>query len=96
MMLFILAIELNIPVELGMRFLLRFLMSGDGDGNPDTAWRMSLDVATLIDGEFAAATLMISFGALIGTTSPLQIILICSSKSVFYALNKVVFLSPAS
>lgn len=84
MMLSILSMELNIMVELGMRF-----MHGEG-GAEDTTWPMPVSMATLIDSEFAAATLMITFGALIGRASPLQMLIICVSQSFFYAFNKVV------
>ena len=84
MMLSILSMELNIAVELFIRFL-----NGQG-GSEDTVWPMPVSMATLIDAEFAAATLMISFGALIGRASPLQMLVICISQSFFYAFNKVV------
>jgi ammonium transporter Rh len=51
---------------------------------------MPISMATLIDSEFAAATLMITFGAIIGRASPLQMIIVCISQSFFIALNKVV------
>ncbi|EEC50790.1 predicted protein, partial [Phaeodactylum tricornutum CCAP 1055/1] len=84
MMLSILAMEANIPMELIMRTL-------KGDDGEDTSWPMPLSMETLIDAEFSAATLMISFGALIGTATPLQMMLIALSQSFFYALNKVFF-----
>lgn len=84
MMLSILSMELNIAVELGIRYVY-------GDESNDTAWPMPISMATLIDSEFAAATLMITFGAIIGRASPLQMICICISQSLFYAVNKVVF-----
>ncbi len=82
MMLSILAMEANILMEL----LMRFLYGDDGD---DTAWPMPISMATLIDSEFAAATLMITFGAIIGVASPLQMLIIALSQSVFYSFNKV-------
>lgn len=86
MMLSVLSMELNIAVELAVRF-----MYGGDSSSDDTAWPMPVSMATLIDAEFAAATLMITFGAIIGRASPLQMMLICMSQSVFYAINKVVF-----
>lgn len=84
MMLSILSMELNIAVELFVRFL-------NGENGEDTSFPMPISMATLIDAEFAAATLMISFGALIGRASPVQMLVVCVSQSLFYALNKVVF-----
>ena len=52
------AIQLNIFMELFCRFIY-----GEEE---DTAFPLPLKVPTFIDGEFAAATLMISFGAIIG------------------------------
>jgi ammonium transporter Rh len=82
MMLSILSMEANLLIEL----LMRFAKGEDGD---DTAWPMPVSMASLIDAEFSAATLMISFGALIGTASPLQMLVICFSQVVFYSFNKV-------
>jgi ammonium transporter Rh len=84
MMLSILSMELNIAVEL----FVRFLSYGSGE---DTSFPVPISIATLIDAEFAAATLMITFGALIGRASPVQMLVVCVSQSIFYALNKVVF-----
>jgi ammonia channel protein AmtB len=83
-MLTVLAIELNIFVELLCRFLY-----GMG-GSEDTLWPMPLAVSTFIDGEFAAATLLISYGAVIGRATPLQLVTMALSQSFFYAFNKVV------
>jgi len=84
MMLSILSMELNIVVE----FLIRFLYGEGGEAN--TTLPLPIDMATLIDSEFAAATLMITFGAMIGRATPLQMLIICISQSLFYAFNKVV------
>jgi ammonium transporter Rh len=48
---------------------------------------ISLDA--IIDAEFSAATLLISFGALIGRATPLQMCALAVAESVFYAANKV-------
>lgn len=82
MMLSVLSMETNILVE----YLCRMLKGEEG---PDSSFPLPISMATLIDAEFSAATLMITFGALIGFTSPLQMILICFSQSFFYAFNKV-------
>ena len=66
MMLSILSMELNCMVE----WLVRMLYG-------DVEMPMLVSMATLIDAEFAAATLMITFGAIIGRASPLQMMIIC-------------------
>jgi ammonium transporter Rh len=82
MMLSILSMEANLLIEL----LLRLLKGEEGD---DTAWPMLISMATLIDAEFRAATLMITFDALIGVASPVQMLIICLTQAFFYAFNKV-------
>ena len=82
MLLTVLAMQANIIVELIMRFLY-------GDDSDDTAWPLEIKMTTLIDAEFSAATLLITFGALIGRASPLQMMVLALSESVFYAFNKV-------
>jgi len=49
---------------------------------------ISLD--SIINAEFSAAALLISFGALIGRATPLQMTVIAIAEAVFYALNKVI------
>jgi ammonium transporter Rh len=51
----------------------------------------SISMESLINAEFSAATLLISFGALIGRATPLQMCLIAIAESFFYAVNKVFF-----
>jgi len=51
-------------------------------------FQISMD--SIIDAEFSAATLLISFGALIGRATPFQMCVLAIAESVFYAVNKVV------
>ena len=46
-----------------------------------------LDLHALIEGDFAAATVAITFGALLGKVSPLQMIGIAFFELLFYSLN---------
>lgn len=46
----------------------------------------------LINGLFAAAALLISFGAVIGKVSPMQLIIMAVIEILFYTFNKVVLL----
>ena len=49
----------------------------------------TITMESLINAEFSAATLLISFGALIGRATPLQMCVLAVAESFFYALNKV-------
>lgn len=49
--------------------------------------KISLD--SIINAEFSAAALLISFGALIGRATPLQMCVISIAEALFYTLNKV-------
>jgi hypothetical protein len=67
-----------------VQWLVRLLYS-------DIEMPLSVSVVTLIDAEFATATLMITFGDIFGRASPLQIIIICCSQSLSYAShNKII------
>jgi ammonium transporter Rh len=82
MMLSVLAIESNLLVE----NVLRGLYEG---GTVASLFTLNLSMDNLIDAEFAAATLMITYGALIGNATPLQLVVVCFGQSFFYAFNKV-------
>jgi ammonium transporter Rh len=73
------SMQLNVMVEYAMRAM-----------NGGETFPMQLTMNNLIDAEFAAATLLISFGAVIGRASPLQMLALTVSQSVFYAFNKVI------
>lgn len=84
MMISIIAIQLNVMVELIMRFV--YGKAGD----EDTVLPLPLKLSIFIDGEFAAATALISYGAIIGRASPVQLVMMTLSQSVFYSFNKVI------
>lgn len=84
MMVSVIAIELNIAMELFCRFLY-----GMG-GSEDTQLPLPLGLSTFTDGQFAAATLLISYGAIIGRVTPLQLAIMALCQSFPYAFNKVV------
>ena len=93
MMLSVLSMECNILVE----FVIRYMYSSFGGGDEetgeesDTKLPLPISLPTIIDSEFAAATLMITFGAIIGRATPTQMVVVCVCQSFFYAINKVVF-----
>jgi ammonium transporter Rh len=82
MFLTVLSMQANIPIELALRSLY-------GDDSDDTAWPLPIGMPTLIDAQFSAATLLITFGALIGRVSPLQMAVVALLEAFFYAFNKV-------
>jgi len=47
-----------------------------------------IDATTLTDGNFAAATVLISFGCVLGKTSPAQLILLTIIESIFFQINR--------
>jgi ammonium transporter Rh len=52
--------------------------------------KVKLDVNMLIGGDFAAAALMITFGAVIGKTSSTQLVAICFFEMIIYAINEMI------
>jgi ammonium transporter Rh len=84
MILAALSMQANVMIELAFRFLYN-------DESEDTQWPMPITMAILIDAEFSAAALLITFGALIGRASPLQMMVVALAEGVFYACNKVIF-----
>lgn len=55
----------------------------------------TLDMATLFQGDFGVAAVLISFGALLGKVSPTQLLWLCMLELVFYAINEA-FVADAS
>lgn len=51
--------------------------------------KVHVDVPQLIEGDFGAAAVMITFGAVLGKTSPLQMLVLGILEVFFYALNKM-------
>ncbi|ODM95071.1 Ammonium transporter Rh type B [Orchesella cincta] len=49
-----------------------------------------VDITTLINGDFAAAAVLITFGAVLGVTSPFQLVSICLIEVFLYALNEYI------
>ena len=80
MILSVLAMQANVMMEYAMRALYP-------DANEH--FPMEMTMINLIDAEFAAATLLISFGAVIGRASLLQMVIMMASQAIFYSFNKV-------
>jgi ammonium transporter Rh len=77
----VMAIQLNLFVEPLIRLLYK--------GKDDVDFPLPIGITNLIDGEFAAATALISFGAVIGRATPVQLVLMVILQAFFYAINKV-------
>ncbi|EGZ23728.1 hypothetical protein PHYSODRAFT_296028 [Phytophthora sojae] len=58
-----------------------------GDGEFSTK---IIDVPTLINGDFAAGAVLISFGALLGKITPTQLVWMTFLEIIFYAINEFV------
>jgi ammonium transporter Rh len=79
-----LSMQVGIWVELGLR------AAAYGDEPSHTSWPMPISLTTMIESEFNAATILITFGAVIGRCSPFQMVAVTIFQSVFYAFNKII------
>jgi ammonium transporter Rh len=89
LLLVVVSMQLNLLVEFFMTNAYNAMV--DNDDNDGFSLPFAISMSSLIDAEFSAATLLISFGALIGNATPLQMVVLAVSQSVFYAFNKAVF-----
>lgn len=55
--------------------------------------KIGLDVGSAFSGDFAAATVLITYGGLLGKISPTQLLVICIIEVFFYALNAQILLN---
>ena len=79
MMLTVLSLQLNLLMEPAIQLLY---------GNDAVDFPISITIPSLINGEFAAATLLISFGCVIGRATPGQLFFMALFQSIFYTINK--------
>ena len=63
-------------------FIAEGLLSGDH----------AMSFEKIINAEFSAAALLISFGALIGRATPLQMCIVAIMEAIFYSINKVIII----
>lgn len=54
--------------------------------------KAAIDIPTLINGDFAAAAVLISFGAVLGKVTPTQLLWMTFFELVFYATNECVLI----
>ena len=56
---------------------------------PNYPW-IDISLGTMVDAEFAVAAVLISFGVLLGTISPLQLIFMTLIEIVLFNVNKII------
>lgn len=83
MLVTVLAIQLNVFVEPFILFVYQ-------KENANVDFPIHVGISNLINGEFAAATALISFGAVLGRATPVQLLLMVVLQAFFYAINKVI------
>ena len=59
------------------------------DCNPNKPW-IDINLVTLISADFATAAVLITFGVLLGTTSPLQLIIMTIVEILLFNINEVI------
>lgn len=57
--------------------------------NPNWPW-INIDLVSMLSADFATAAVLISFGVLLGTTSPIQLIIMTIIEIVIFNVNEVV------
>eukprot|EP00092_Neocalanus_flemingeri_P108432 GFUD01139254.1.p1 GENE.GFUD01139254.1~~GFUD01139254.1.p1 ORF type:complete len:531 (+),score=139.87 GFUD01139254.1:95-1687(+) len=56
---------------------------------PNWPW-ININLSTLLNADFATATVLITFGVVLGTTSPLQLIIMAIIEIVLFNINEVI------
>jgi ammonium transporter Rh len=93
LLLVVVSMQLNLLVEFFMTNAYNAVTDDDSDETDGFSLPFAISMSSLINAEFSAATLLISFGALIGNATPLQMVVLAVSQSVFYTFNKVVLVA---
>lgn len=52
---------------------------------------VKVDIKSLINADFAAAAILITFGAIIGKCTPAQLLIVVFCECVFYSLNQTLY-----
>lgn len=82
MLLTALGMQLSIFMELFVRFMYH-------PGSDHSQFPITINMMTLIDAEFFAAALLITYGAVIGRATPVYLVGVMISECFFYSINKV-------
>jgi ammonium transporter Rh len=65
----------------------KFTDSTAGTCEWDAHYNIDISLVSLVGGDFGAATALITFGALLGKTSPLQTLFVVLVEMIFYSIN---------
>ena len=65
------------------------LLNKDEFCNPNWPW-IDINIQTLINADFAVAAVLISFGAVIGVTSPIQLLVMALIEIVLFNVNEII------
>ena len=65
------------------------LLNLDEYCNPNWPW-IDINIQTLINADFAVAAVLISFGAVIGVTSPIQLLVMALIEIVLFNVNEII------
>ena len=65
------------------------LYNNDDYCNPNWPW-IDINIQTLINADFAVAAVLISFGAVIGVTSPIQLLVMALIEIVLFNVNEFI------
>jgi len=57
--------------------------------HPDWPW-ININLGTLLSADFAVAAVLISFGVVLGTTSPVQLVIMAGIEIVLFNINEVI------
>ena len=76
---------LGMQLSIFMEVFVRFMYGSDHHSH----FPLPISVFTLIDSEFFAAALLITYGAVIGRVSPICLVGIMLCECFFYSINKV-------
>lgn len=60
------------------------------DENPGEWQKIQVSIRWFIEGDFGAAAVLITFGAILGKASPIQLLFVTFFEVVFYSLNKMI------
>jgi ammonia channel protein AmtB len=95
------SVSLSLLINISLPFLpfSFFTAGGGGDGevlyqlastcNPNWPW-IDITLVTMLNAEFATAAVLISFGVLLGTSTPVQLVLMAMIEIVLFNVNEVI------
>ena len=62
-----------------------------GKENCESSWPyIDVSVGSMISADFATATVLISFGVVLGVTSPLQLVVMTVMETIIFVINEII------